>query len=91
MGVGGCGCPKNSKSCLAGTALRQLMKSAPILASAAEDRTALIICKIVITAPLFGGVSVLLDMKICPPALLRALLLERYDASLCAASTISLA
>jgi len=82
IGVGGCGCPKNSSTCLAGTASRQLMNSAPISASAAEDITALIICDIVCMAPLLGGTSTLLDMKKWPPALLRALLSERYDALL---------
>ena len=91
MGVGGCGCPKNSKSCLAGTASWQLMNKAPTLALAAEDSTALIICEIVITAPLLDGVLVSLDMKKCPPALLGALLLDRYDALLCTANTILLA
>ena len=91
IGVGGCLCPRNSKTCLAGTASRQLMNNAPTSASAAEDSTALIICEMVITAPLLSGVSALLDMKKCPPALLRALLLDRYDASLCAANTMSLA
>jgi hypothetical protein len=67
------------------------MNSAPTSASAADDSTALIICEIVITAPLLGGVSVSLDMKKCPPALLRTLLSDRYDASLCTANTMSLA
>jgi hypothetical protein len=40
---------------------------------------------------LFGGLAVLLDMKKCPPARLRAFDLERYDASLCPARTMSLA
>ena len=82
IGVGCCLCPKNSKVCLAGTALQQLMNNVPTLALAAEESTALIICDIVITAPLFGDVSVLLDMKKCPLALLRALLSDRYNASL---------
>ena len=63
IGVGGCLCPRDSKTCLAGTASRQLMNNAPTSASAAEDSTALIICEIVITAPLLCGVSVSLDMK----------------------------
>ena len=92
IGVGGCLCPRNSKTCLAGTAAsRQLMNNALTSASAAEDSTALIICEMVITAPLLSGVSASLDMKKCPPALLCALLLDRYDTSLCAANTMSLA
>jgi hypothetical protein len=35
---------------------------------------------------LLGGVSLSLDMKKCPPALLLALLSDKYDASLCAAN-----
>ncbi len=63
IGVGGCGCPKNLRTCLAGTALQQLMKSATTLVSAAKDITALMICNIVLTALLLGGNSTLLDMK----------------------------
>ncbi len=90
IGVGGCLCPRNSKTCLVGTASWQLMNNAPTSASAAEDSTALIVCEMVITAPLLSGGLALLDMKKCPPALLRALLSDRYDASLCAANTMSL-
>ncbi len=58
------GCPKNLRTCLAGTALWQLMKSAPTSASSAtKDITALMICDIVLTALLLGGNSTLLDMK----------------------------
>ena len=89
-GVGGCLCPKNSKVCRAATALRQFMNNVPASALAAEESTALTICAIVITAQLLGGVSVSLDMKKCPLALLRALLSDRYDALLWAASTMSL-
>ena len=67
------------------------MNSASTLASTAEDNTAFNICEIIITAPLLGGTSMLLDMKKCPPALLCALLLERYDALLCVVSTMLLA
>ncbi len=63
IGVGGCGCLKNLRTCLAGTDLQQLMKSAPTLASAAKDITALMICNIVITKPLLGGNFTSLDMK----------------------------
>ena len=62
IGVGGCGCLKNLRTCLAGTASQQLMNSAPISASAAKD-IALIICDIVCIAPLLGGTLTLLDMK----------------------------
>jgi hypothetical protein len=87
-GVGGCGCPKNLRTCLAGTASRKLMKSAPTLASAVKDINALMICNIVPTPPLLGGNSTLLDMKKWSPALLHALFLERYDASLCPTRTM---
>ena len=72
-------------------ASRQLMKRAPSLASASEDMTALIICEMVMTAPLLGGMAELLDMKKCPPALLRAFVSERYEASLWPARTILMA
>ena len=44
----------------------------------------------VMTAPFFGGVLVLLDMKKFPPALLCAFDSERYEALLCTTSTMSL-
>jgi hypothetical protein len=53
------------------------------LASAANNVTALIICHIVNTVPLLGGVSTLLDMKKGHPALRCVLLSDRYDALLC--------
>ena len=91
IGVGGYLCPMNSRMCRAGTASPQFMYSAPTLALAADDSTALIICDIVNTAPLLVSVSALFDMKKSPLALLCALLSERYDASLCPARTMSLA
>ena len=63
IGVGGCLCPMNSRLCRAGTASWQFMYSAPTLASAAGDNTALIICDIVNTAPLLVGNLSLFDMK----------------------------
>ena len=60
------------------------------LASAAEDMKDFMIWAMFMTAPLFGGVLVSLDMKKCPPALLRAFDSERYEASLCTTSTMSL-
>ena len=77
IGVGGYGCPRNSSTCRAGIASQQLMNNAPTSASAADDMTALMICDIVLMAPLLGGTSTLLDKKKCPPALLRALLSDR--------------
>ena len=61
--VGSCGCPKNSRMNLVGIASWQSMKSAPTSASATDDMTALIICDIVLTVPLLGVTSILLDMK----------------------------
>ena len=74
-----------------GTASRQLMKREVSSASAAEDMTDFMIWEMVMTAPLFGGVLVSLDMKKCPPPLLRAFDSERYEESLCTTSTMSLA
>ncbi len=55
----------------------QLMFRAPISASAVDDMTALMICKIVRIAPLLPGILLLLDMMKCLPALLRALVSKR--------------
>ena len=88
-GVGGCLCPMISSACHSGIASLLFMKRAPSSASAAEDITALMIWETVRTAPLFDGMELSLDMKKCPPALLLAFGSEKYDASLCAASTIS--
>ncbi len=81
----------NSRVWRAGIVSLQLMESAPTSASAAEDMTALIICAIVRMMPLFGGLAVLLDMKKCQPARLHVFDLDRYDAMLCPARTMSLA
>jgi hypothetical protein len=59
------------------TAVLGFMKSAPSSASAADDITARIICEILRTAPLFGGISLMLDMNMWPPARLRAFASER--------------
>ena len=67
------------------------MKRAPSSASVAEDMMALIICEMMTTAPLFGGMAELLDMKNCPPDLLHAFVSERYEASLWHARTMFLA
>ena len=55
MGVGGCLCPISSRTIRAGIAPLQLMKSAQSSASVAKYITALIICDMVMTAPLLGG------------------------------------
>ena len=77
IGVGCWAWPKNLSVCHAGTASQQLMYSAPISASAAEDMSALIICAMVWIAPLLAGDGVLSDMKKCPPARLRALVSDK--------------
>ncbi len=68
-----------------------LMNNAPSLASADDDITALIICKILSTAPLLIGMSSVPAMNMWPPALLWALGSDRYDALLCIVSLILLA
>ena len=82
IGVGGCLCPISYSVILAGTALRQLINSAHSSASAADDITVLMIRKIVVTTPLFGGSADSFVMKECPTAMLRDLASESYDASL---------
>ena len=91
IGLGGCLWPISSSLWRSRMAPRQLMKIAPILASAAEDMTALIICEMVMTAPLFGGIAELLDMKKCPPDMLRDFVYKRYEASLWLTRTMFLA
>ena len=66
----------------AGTACFELMKRAPSSALAAEDMIDLMIYEMFNTAPLLGGLAALFDIKKWPPARLRALLSDRYDASL---------
>ncbi len=63
--------------CRAGMASLQLMYRAPILASAADDMTALMICEIVRMALLLLGIVLSLDMKNRPPALLRVLVSDK--------------
>ena len=73
------------------TAVFAFRNRAPSSASAADDMTARMIWDISRTAPLFVGMSLLADMNMCPPARLRALGLDRYDASLWIARTMLLA
>ena len=90
IGVRGCLCPISFRSCRIATALHALMYNAPSSASAALDMTDLMIWDMFSTAPLFGGLSVSIDMKKCPPALLRAPGSLKYDASLCTVSIMLL-
>ncbi len=57
MGVCGCGCPNSLSVCYIDTTVLALMNSAPSSASTADDITALIICKMLNTAPLLMGIS----------------------------------
>ncbi len=57
MGVQVCRCPISSSVHCMQTAVLALMNNAPSLASAADDISALIICKILSTPPLLMGMS----------------------------------
>ena len=89
-GCGDCLCPISSNVVLAGISCRELRKSAPILASAADNITFLMIYEIFSTAPLSPGSASLLHMKNCPPNLFFAFGSHRYEASLCTLSTMLL-
>ncbi len=89
MGVQVCGYPISSKMRCMETAVLALMNSAPSLASAANDNTALIICDVLSTTQLLMGMSSLPAMNMWPPALLQALGSDRYDALLWIASLMS--
>ena len=62
-GVGGCLCPNSSSTILMYTASRAFMYSPASSASVADDMTFLMMCAKFSTAPLFGGMVVLLDRK----------------------------
>ncbi len=68
MGVHVCGWPSSLSVLCIDTAILELMNSAPSLASAAGDITALIICDMLSTAPLLVGISSLPAMNMCFPA-----------------------
>ena len=72
ISVGGCGCPIYVSMFLRWTASFVLMKIPLSSASSADDLTDFMICALLRMAPLFGGMSALVDKKKCPPALLRA-------------------
>ncbi len=91
MGVSVCGWPSSLIILCIGTVILALMNSAPSLASAAEDITALIICNMLSTAPLLVGIFSCPAMNMCPPAWLQAFGLGRQEALLWIASTILLA
>ena len=77
MGEDDCLWPIYSRACWTITASQQLIKRAASLTSVEEDMTTLMIWAIVMTAPLFGGVAVSLDMKKCPLVRLQDFDLER--------------
>jgi hypothetical protein len=91
MGVHVCGCPISSSVHCNKTGILALMNNSSSAASAADDITALIICMILSTAPLLMGMSSVPAMNMWPPAQLRTLGSDRYDALLCIVSLISLA
>ncbi len=68
MGVCVCGWPSSLGILRIDTAVFALMNSAPSLASAVDNTTALIICNIMSTAPLLVGISSLPAMNMCPMA-----------------------
>ena len=91
IGVRGWGWPISSRVWRIETAVFAFINKAPSSASAADDMTARMICEMFRTAPLFVGMSSFDDMNICPPAWLRALGSDKYNASLWMASTMLLA
>jgi hypothetical protein len=91
MGMHVCGCPVSSSVHCIETAVLVLMNNAPSSTSAADNITALIICKILSTAPLLMGMSSVPAMNMWLAAQLWALGSDRYNALLCVASLILLA
>ena len=63
IGVFGWACPISTSVILIGISVFSLMNSAPNLALAADDITALITCEMFNTAPLFRGISSLPTLK----------------------------
>jgi hypothetical protein len=91
IGVGGCGRPSSASVWHIELAIFVLMNRAPNSASAADDMTAQIICKILRMAPLLKGVLSFPAMNMCPPARLQDFGLDKYHALLWIAKTMSLA
>jgi hypothetical protein len=67
-----------------------LMKSVQNSASATNDMTAQIICKILRTLPLLKGMLSFLAMNMCPPVQLQDFGLDKYGALLLIAKTMLL-
>ncbi len=72
------------------TAVFALINKAPNSASAADYMTAQIICKILRTAPLLKRMLSFLARNMCPPMQLQEFGLDKYDALLWIATTMSL-
>ena len=77
MGVAGCLCPIFSNIILMYTASLAIINSAASSASVADVITCLMMWAMLRMVPLLGGISALVDMKKCPPALLRALVSDK--------------
>ncbi len=91
IGVHGCGCPSSISVCRIETAVFALINKAPSSASATNDITARIICKMLRTALLLMGILSFPAMYMWPPARLRDLGSERYDVLLWIVRTMLLA
>ena len=72
-GVGGCACTSSLRIILMCTDSLAMMYRPDSSASVADIMTCLMMCAMLITAPLFGGTVALLDRRKCPPARLHAL------------------
>ena len=90
IGVHGCRWPSLMSVCHIETAVFALINRAPSSASAADDMTAQNIYEMLRTAPLLIGILSFPAMNMLPPARLRALGLERYNALLWIARTMLL-
>ncbi len=91
IGVGGWGWPSSLSVWRMEMAVFALMKRVPSSASAVDDMTSHIICKIVRTAPLFVGMLSLPAINMCLPVQLRAFGSDKYEALLCISRTMLLA
>jgi hypothetical protein len=91
IGVHGCGWPSSASIWRIKTAVFALMKRAPNSASAADDMTVQIICKILRMALLLKSMSSFSALNMCPPGRLQDLGLNKYDALLWIAKTMLLA
>jgi hypothetical protein len=91
IGAHGCGWPSSTSVWHIEMAVFALMNRAPSSASAADDMTAQIICKILRTPPLLKGMLSFPTMNMCPPMQLQDFSSDMYDALLWIAKTMLLA